>query len=150
MVYYKSTQLCSDVAQMWSWAETKNWILPLIPTFPVRMQRTSAHCRVNGRDCVCLLKSSGLSAGARNSWLLNHLLPSFGSFLQSCRMSTETTGRSVLKWLVCHLSKASRAKKRRKNQHENTTIWWTLAHTQLGCFGNMVLILSGLLFFHIL
>lgn len=38
-------------------------------------------------------------------------------------------------------------KRRKKIQHENTTMCWTLASTQLGCFGNMLVLLFGLLFF---
>lgn len=68
--------------------------------------------------------------------------------------STETTGCSLFKSLVCHLNEAFGAKgkkkkkrKEKKIQHENTTMCRTLAHARLRCFGNMLVLFFGLLFF---
>lgn len=90
-------------------------------------------------------------------WLVCGVQRAHGCYIVWClhlgpypvlQRSTETTGCSVFKSLVCHLNEAFGAKNRRKKfQHENTTVCWTLARTRLGCFGNMLVLLFGLLFF---
>lgn len=69
--------------------------------------------------CVCLSAPLACLWGAGISWFLHCLVPSFRSF-SSAAASTETTGCSVFKSLVCHLNEAFGAKKEKKRKRNST------------------------------
>lgn len=108
-LYLNLIQQSGGAVQMWSCAETDNWILPLVDgfqPFPARKRRILTCIHVN---CVFvwvlwLVCRVQASRSCYIVWCL-HLCP-----FPVLQRSMETTGCSVFKSLVCHLNEAFRAK----------------------------------------